>query len=101
MVLMPSRAKGETPPTNKNPTTVEIRVIGEVEARAITTVNAQVTPSSSVPAQTSDQPLNSSIPGSDPTQQQYESRPVVNATPVPWVEVVKQNVLETTVNALI
>ena len=63
MAAMPSSAEGETPPTNDlpgtNPATVGIRVIGEVAARAIatTTANAQVTPSSSVPAQPSDQPL--------------------------------------------
>ena len=58
MAAMPSSAKGGTPPNEReNPATVEIRVIGEVTVRTITTVNVQVTPSSSVPAQTSDRPL--------------------------------------------
>ena len=63
MATMPSSAEGGTPPTHKipatveicgnentaeiNAATVEIRAVGEV-------VNAQVTPSSSVPAHTSD-----------------------------------------------
>ena len=65
MAAMPSSAEGGNPPTNecKIPATMEIRAvgireIGEVTASATTTtVNAQVTPSSSVPTQTSDQPL--------------------------------------------
>jgi len=47
MAAMPCSAEGGNPPTNKNPTTVEIRVVGEAAARAITvtTVNAQVSES--------------------------------------------------------
>ena len=97
MAAMPSSAKGETPPTNNipgtNPATVEIRVIGEVAARAIaTTANAQVTPSSSVPAQPSDQPLQQ--------QQQNESRLVVNATPVPQLNMMSRSTTTTTTTNL-
>ena len=67
---------------------VEIREIGEVAARANTTVNAQVTPSSSVPAQTSDQPLE--------PQQQNESRRVVNATPAPQRNMMSRSTTTTT-----
>ena len=84
MAAMLSSAEGETPPTNDipgtNPATVEIRVIGEVAAREIatTTVNAQVTPFSSVPAQTSDQPLQLQT-----QTQQNECRQILTATPAP------------------
>ena len=77
MATMPSSAEGGTPPTHEfcgnenayaaefNTATVEICAVGEV------------TPSSSVPAQISDQPL-------DPQQHQNESIPVVKATPAPY-----------------
>ena len=50
-----------------------IREIGEVIPVATTTLSAPVTPSSFVPAYTSDKPL----------QQQNESRPILTATPAP------------------
>ena len=59
MAAVPSSAEGGTPLNEHEiPVTAEIRrEIGEVVPVATTTVNAQVTPSSSVPTQTSDQPL--------------------------------------------
>ena len=76
MAAVPSSAEGGGTPPNERKihATVEIREISEVIPAAITTtVNAPVTPFSSVPAHTSDQPL----------QQQNESRPIVTATPAP------------------
>lgn len=57
MAVMPSTAEGAPPPPNlnDNPTTVDLLKIDSVVA--INTVNAQVTPSSSVLSQTSDRPF--------------------------------------------
>ena len=57
MAVMPSSAEGALPPLNlnNNHTIVDLLKIDGVVA--INTVNSQVTPSSSIPAHTFDQPL--------------------------------------------
>jgi len=59
MAAVPSSADGGTPPTHEIPATVEIRGNENADASATVEIRAvgEVTPSSSVPAHTSDQPL--------------------------------------------
>ena len=96
MAAVPSSAEGGTPLTHEIPTSMEIRgnknaaeaIAATVEIRAV----GEVTPSSSVPAQTSDQPLDQQ------QQQQNESRPVVIATPAPQPTMMSRSPTNTITN---